>query len=164
LKELALIILGSKKFSETSFKDEAELERLIASHYEVVFGYHSLYLPQKSIATPGRFESIADALVIDLQGNRWYIVEAELAKHGTWNHIVPQVSKEIVAAENPKTKRALISTVINEVEKSGELRKKFTELGHPEIKIQGILEEIMEKSPIIAIPIDEIPADLKEWA
>jgi hypothetical protein len=158
-----LIILGSKRFSEAPFKNENELEMLVASNYEIVFGNHSLYLPQKSISTPGQVESIPDALVIDLQGNVWYIVEAELAKHGTWNHIVPQISREIVAAENPKTKRALISTVINEVERSEQLRKKFIELGHPEIKIQRILEEIMEKSPIIAIPIDEIPADLKEW-
>jgi len=159
-----LIILETKRFTKSSFKDEEELEKVVVSHYEVIFGNHSLYLPQKSIATSSGIGSMPDALVIDLAEGVWHIVEIELAEHGTWQHIVPQVSREIVAAVNPDTKRVLIASTLDEVVKSEELKKKFIDMDIQEIKIQGILEEIMVRPPIISIPIDEMPADLKEWA
>jgi len=159
-----LIIYGSKRFSKSPFKDESELENVVASFYEVIFGEHSLYLPQRSIATSSGVGSIPDLVIINLRDKLWYIVEVELAEHGTWTHIVPQVTKEIVAADNQATKSILIKAIIDEVEKSEELKHKFFELSIPEIKIQQIIEDIMEKSPIIAIPIDGIPADLQDWA
>ncbi len=53
---------------------------------------------------------------------------------------------------------------MNEVRNSAELKEKFAELGIDEIEIRRTIEEIIEKPPILAIPIDHIPADLKDWA
>lgn len=38
------------------------------------------------------------------------------------------------------------------------------ELEIPEISLHGHIGEILKKSPIVAIPIDEVPADLMDWA
>ncbi len=72
------------------------------NNYVLLFGNYSIYLSQKKIKTSEGFASIPDAVVLNFKERVWYIVEVELANHGVWSHIVPQVTKQIVAIENPK--------------------------------------------------------------
>lgn len=158
------IVTGSKTFIKSEFNNEEELENVVHSNVEYIFGEEAIYIPQKSLATASGVSTVPDAIVIGLAAERWYIVEVELAKHGTWNHIAPQVSKQLVAADNPQTRRELTKITLREIEKSENWMKKFSEKKIPDIRIQELLERIMEKEPIIVVPIDAIPPDLEEWA
>jgi len=50
------------------------------------------------------------------------------------------------------------------VAQSKTLRALFSDLGVGELEVHGRVHSILQKTPTIAIPIDGIPKDLKEWA
>lgn len=157
------IILGSRLLKKVEFNDENELEKVVWSNPEVIFGEEVVYVPQKSIETVGGISTVPDGIAINLSAEKWYIVEVELAKHGT-RHITQQVTIHLIAADNPKTKRELVKTIIPLIQKSEKWKKKFADLGIAEIQIQSTLERIMEKPPILVIPIDAVPPDLTGYA
>ena len=158
------IILDSKVFVKSDFRDEQELENVVKSHYEVIFNKDVVYIPQKFIQTSGGFGTVPEAIVIDFSTESWYIVEAELAKHGLWGHIAPQVHKQIVAAENPDVKQEIKKVALRKLEEKESLKKKLIERGIPEIRIHEVIEKILESKPKVVIPIDDVPADFEYWA
>ena len=159
-----MLIAGSKKYIATAFVNEAELEVVVQANAEYIFGPDSIYLPKSMIRTSEGFGTIPDGFVVDLATRTWFIVEAELAIHSVWNHIAPQVAKQIIAASQPASRRILTELVINRVKESAAFRGRFEELGVSEIDIRRVLSEIFETNPIIGIPIDHVGVDLREWA
>jgi len=147
-----------------NFRDESELEEVVSKNYKLLFGEYSIYLPQQHIKTTAGFVAIPDAIVLNFRDRIWYVVEVELARHGIWSHIVPQITKHLVAIENHEVKRKLIDMFTNEVGKSEELKNKFAELGISELEVRKVIEDIIERPPILAVPIDYIPVDLKDFA
>ena len=108
--------------------------------------------------------TIPDGFVIDPAARQWYVVEAELSKHGVWTHIAPQVAKQIIAASQPITKKLLIELAIEKVREDERLREKFTDQRIDIIDIHRVLAEILERRPIVGMPIDFVSRDLQEWA
>src|ERR1017187_2732293 len=159
-----MIIAGSKKFIAAAFASEAELELVVQANAEYIFGPDSIYLPKSLIHTSDRMGTIPDGFVVDLGSRSWFIIEAELAAHSVWNHIAPQIAKQVIAASQPASRRMLIELVINRVKENADLRERFDELSIKEIDIRRVLSEIFEGKPIIGIPIDQVGADLREWA
>ena len=159
-----MIIYGSKKFIAAAFASEAELELVVQANAEYIFGPDSIYLPKSLIHTSDRMGTIPDGFVVDLGSRSWFIIEAELAAHSVWNHIAPQIAKQVIAASQPASRRMLIELVINRVKENADLRERFDELSIKEIDIRRVLSEIFEGKPIIGIPIDQVGADLREWA
>ena len=159
-----MIIAGSKKLKKVNFENEEELEKVVKDFYENLFGEYSIYLPQRYVITAGGFGSVPDAFVLNFKERSWYIVEIELARHGVWSHIVQQATKHLVAVRNSEIRRKLIDMFMREVKESNDLKRKFAELGIDEIGIREVIEDIIERPVILAIPIDFIPADLKDWA
>lgn len=159
-----MIIAGSKKFIAAAFASEEELELVVQANAEYIFGPDSLYLPKSLIHTSDGKGTIPDGFVIDLASRSWYIIEAELAVHSVWNHIAPQIAKQVIAAAQPASRRMLIELVVNRVKDNAGYRDRFEELGIKEIDIRRVLSEILEGKPVIGIPIDQVSADLREWA
>jgi len=159
-----MIIHGGKKFIGADFSDEAELERVVATNSELIFGPDSIFLPKALIRSAEGFGTIPDGFAIDLQERRWYVVEAALAAHSVWSHIAPQVAKQIIAASQPASRRLLAELVVEQLKEDDELRTRFAEHGIAEIDIRRVLAEIFEKPPIIGLPIDRVGQDLREWA
>ena len=110
-----MLLFDNRKFVITKFDNEDEIERVAIENAEFIFGPSSIYFPKTLIKTFDGTGTIPDGYVIDLDGKRWYIVEAELAHHSVWNHIAPQVAKQIIAANNPATKQKLIDVAIEQV-------------------------------------------------
>ncbi len=104
-------------------------------------------------------------IVVEFETGNWYLVEAERAIHGTWEHIAPQISRQLTAILNPQTLNNLISLSLEVLQQHSLLREALSqELSLEEISFHGRISDILRKSPIVAIPIDEIPDDLEEWA
>jgi hypothetical protein len=78
----------------------------------------SLYLPKSLIRTSDGFGIIADGFVVDLASPSWFVVEAELSAHSVWNHIAPQIAKQIIAASQPASRRMLTELMINRVKEN----------------------------------------------
>jgi len=159
-----MLLIDNRKFVVTAFDNEDEIERVAIENTEYIFGPSSIYFPKRLIRTVDGAGTIPDGYVIDLDGRRWYIVEAELSHHSVWNHIAPQVAKQIIAANNPATKQRLIEFVIDQVRDDVTLQDKFAEQDIETIDYRRVLNEILQTDPIIGMPIDGIKNDLREWA
>lgn len=158
-----MIVHRQSKYFRASFVDESEIEKVVKDYAEYLFGSSILFLPKSKISTIGGAGTIPDGFVIDLESEEWFMVEAELASHGTWQHIAPQVSKQIAATDSQATRESLLAICMDMVKKSKEAAEVFEDLNIPQIEIHGKLQKILKKPPTIAIPIDSIPVDLQSW-
>lgn len=158
-----MLVNETEQYLKRSFENEAEIETVVQKYSEQLFGPNSIYLSQARISTVGGAGTVPDAVVIDVEGGEWYIVEAERAAHGTWQHIAPQVSRQLAAVAAVKTKEAILQLALHQVSDDESTKQIFVELGIEEIGIHQRLLEILRKDPTIAIPIDAIPKDLREW-
>lgn len=159
-----MIIVNNRKYIAASFANEDEIERVVLENAEYIFGPDSIMLPKSLIRSADGSGTIPDGYAIDFASRRWFIVEAELSAHSVWGHIAPQVSKQIVAAQQPASRKLLIEVVINRLRDDQMLKERIDEMGIAEIDIRKVLTEIMESRPIVGIPIDHVSADLREWA
>jgi len=159
-----MLILNDRKFIKTPFENEAELEQVIIDNYEHIFGPSSIYLPKKKIKTGDGIGTIPDGFAIDLSEKKWYLVEAELLHHSVWNHIAPQVSKQVIASLQPISRKTIQELAIDSYSNDDITKEKFQELGIKEIHIRKYLQDILENKPVIGIPIDNLSNDLREWA
>lgn len=121
-------------------------------------------MPGHYVKTLSGFGTVPEAFVLNFKEKVWYIVEVELADHGVWSYIIPQATRQLVAVKKPEMRRKLIDMLTEEIEKTDELKKKFIELDVSEIDIRKIIEDIIGDPPILAILIDYVSADLKDWA
>lgn len=159
-----MLIFKDTKFTKSPFDNEAELEQVIFENYENLFGPNSFYLPKAKIKTADGFGTIPDGFAIDIGLKRWYIVEAELMHHSVWNHIAPQVTKQLLAAKQAIAKRIIIDLAVQQYETDNYTKEKFDELNIHPLHVRKILDDILETEPIIGIPIDGIKNDLRDWA
>jgi len=159
-----MLILKDRKFIKTPFDSEQELEQVVIDNYEYIFGPTSIYLPKTLIRTGDGTGTIPDGFAIDLSSKKWYIVEAELLHHNVWGHIAPQISKQIIASLQPLTKKIIEDLAVDQYQNNETTKEKFAEQKIKEIDVRKVLSEILNKEPIIGLPIDAISGDLKEWA
>jgi len=159
-----MLIVEGKKFVHKPFDSEQELERVVVENAEYLFGPASIYFPKSLIATRDGTGTIPDGYVLDLERRVWYIVEAEISRHSVWSHIAPQVAKQIIAASNPVSKQTLVDIAADRVRNDIDLQERFADEGIHAIDIRRVLGEILAKEPIVAMPIDAVKDDLREWA
>lgn len=158
-----MLVSETEQFLKTNFENEAEIERVVQQYAEQRFGSSIVYLPPARLSTVGGRGSIPDAIVIDVEREEWFLVEAERAAHGTWEHIAPQVSRQLAAVAATASRETVLTRALDLIAQTAGLRQMFTELGIEEIDIHGRLSRIIRKAPTVAIPIDAIPRDLVEW-
>lgn len=159
-----MLIFNDTKYIKSPFDSESELEQVIVDNYEYLFGPTSFYLPKALIRTSDGVGTIPDGFAIDIGKKQWYIVEAELVQHSVWNHIAPQVTKQILASQQHITKRTLIDLAVRLYQTDHYTKEKFEDLNIAEINVRKIVGDILEKDPIIGVPIDGITNDLRDWA
>ena len=159
-----MIIMNEKKFIEAEFESEQEMEDVVTENAEYFFGSSSIFIPKKLIRTRDGFGTIPDGFSIDLASRSWYVVEVELVRHNVWSHIVPQVTKQIIAVATSESRKILEEIVIQIFNESDDVKEKFREENIREIDVRRVLGEILSKPPVIGIPIDRISQDLKDWA
>jgi hypothetical protein len=155
---------GNTVYLKAEFKDEDEIERVVLDNYQQLFGNYSLLLPKAKVMTLGGKGTIPDGIIVNFESKEWFIIEVERGIHGTWSHIAPQISKQITAFSNKETEEKIKELCIQEIAQYPSFKDLIFELEVTEMKIHGYLNSIFLKNPIIAIPIDEIPSDLSEWA
>ena len=159
-----MLIFKDAKFIKSPFDNEAELEQVIIDNYEYLFGPTSFYLPKAKIKTADGVGTIPDGFAIDIGLKKWYLVEAELMHHSVWNHIAPQVTKQILASQQQMTKRVLVDLSVEQYQADPNTREKFEDLSIAAINVRQVVGDILETDPIIGVPIDGVTNDLRDWA
>lgn len=152
-------------YSKVQFKTEEEVEKVVIDNFKLLFGDHAILLPKSVILTSGGKGSIPDGIIIDFEHNCWFILEVERGVHETWAHIAPQINKQLVAVKNQETKNKIIQLCLAEIKS----QKSFVESLENDLKIipigiHGSVQSILEKDPIVSLPIDFSPSDLEDWA
>ena len=150
-------------YSKVEYKNEEEIETVVVNNFNKLFGDYSFLLDKGLIATSSGKGTIPDGIIINFQENVWYILEVELGKHGTWDHIAPQISKQITAMENIETKNKITENCIRQIDKNKKFKDVLSEIDIEEINIHGTINKILKQPPKVALPIDYIPNDLKDW-
>ena len=159
-----MLIFKDTKFIKAPFDSEAELEQVIVDNYEYLFGPTSFYLPKKKIKTADGVGTIPDGFAIDIGQRKWYLVEAELIHHSVWSHIAPQVTKQILASQQPITKRTLIDLAVEQYQSDLYTKEKFDDLNIAAINVRQVVGDILDTEPVIGVPIDGVTNDLRDWA
>ncbi len=156
--------INGKTFTKIEFNTEEEVENVIINNFKLLFGDYSILLPKSMINTSGGKGTIPDGIIINFEEGQWYIMEVERGIHGTWEHIAPQINKQITAIQNDDTKIKITENCISEIKKTPNFIDLLNEINISEINIHGEIEKILRKDPIVSLPIDYIPNDLEEWA
>lgn len=156
--------INGKTYSKIEFNTEEEVENVIINNFKLLFGDYSILLPKSMISTSGGKGTIPDGIIINFESRQWYIMEVERGIHGTWEHIAPQINKQITAIQNDDTKTKITESCISEIQKNKGFIDLLSEINISEINIHGEIEKILRKDPIVSLPIDYIPNDLEEWA
>lgn len=159
-----MIVTGKNKYFRAPFDNEAEIEKVVKDYAQYLFGSSILMIPKSKITTIGGTGTIPDGFVIDVETGEWFLVEAELSSHGTWQHIAPQISKQLAAVDSQVTRDSILKIALELIKSDKCAADVFADLDIPQLDIHGKLQSILKKPPTIAIPIDGIPADLQAWA
>ncbi len=166
-----MLIYGKNKFVKSPFTSEDELKKMVVENADYFFGPSSFCLSRELISNKDGFDVFADGFAVDLASRKWFIVNTSLAGHNVWNHIVPRVVKQLVAADQSITKQLIIELIIQQLREDNGIMKKFNDEGYGKEdegvflnEIRGVLGEIFEKPPVIGMPIDSISNDLRDWA
>jgi len=159
-----MLIFKETKFIKSPFDNEAELEQVIIDNYEYLFGPTSFYLPKAKIKTADGVGTIPDGFAIDIGLKKWYLVEAELMHHNVWNHIAPQVTKQILASQQQMAKRLIVDLAVEQYQADPYTKEKFEDLNIAAINVRQVVGDILETDPIIGVPIDGVTNDLRDWA
>jgi hypothetical protein len=159
-----MLVTDKNRFIQVPFDSEDEIEKVVVENASYIFGADSIYFPKALIKTSGGTGTIPDGFVIDLAERRWFIVEAETKEHSVYDHVARQVTKQIVASKQPETKKKLIELAVTRAESEPEISELFAEAKISPINIRKILGEILEKDPIIGMPIDAVSKELEDWA
>ncbi len=159
-----MLVSKTEQYYKAPFESEAELEQVVRDYSEQLFGSNALFLPKAKISTLGGAGTIPDGFAIDIESGDWYIVEAELASHGTWQHIAPQISRQIAALDSPTTREAILKLAIDAIQGDEQHLEVMADLGIAEIEIHVRLQAILKHPPVVAIPIDSLPKDLESWS
>lgn len=97
-------ITKSIRYIQAPFDSEEELEQVVIDNYEYIFGLCAIYLPRGLVLTSDGFGAIPDDFAFYLSKEKWFFVESEIVKHNIWNHIAPQVEKQITTDSKPESK------------------------------------------------------------
>jgi len=159
-----MLITKNKRFIQTAFDSEEEIENVVAENSSDIFGPSSLYFPKSLIKTADGIGTIPDGFAIDLAEKRWFIVEAETSKHSVWGHIAPQVAKQVVAAAQSSTRKLLVDLAVKRAQQNPDVKELFEEANIHQMDIRKVLDDIMSQEPIVGMPIDAVSKDLGEWA
>ena len=145
---------------EVDFDSEKELDDWVA-HNISFFLPASIYIPGCTITTVSGKNGIPDGFAFNLEENEWYVIEAELLKHGVWPHIAEQIVRFVVATQNPQTRRIVRDRIFEHLEASGALAAAAKQLNTTTDRLLQQLELFVEGiDPGFVIFIDNTNQDL----
>ena len=103
-----ILVKDGAKYFQTDFHGkELEFEKVVFTQCKHLFGDNTILFTKKKIQTATSIGTIPDAFVIDLEKEKWFIIEIEISNHDVYSHIVPQMTKFSSALKNPQTIKQL---------------------------------------------------------
>ncbi len=102
------IIFNGVKYELYHYKNEREMERFVVENSKSIFGENSFYFSvKKRIESKKRIGTIPDGYLLNLDSDRFYLVEVELKEHDVLKHISGQLLGFDFAFKNDNSKKRL---------------------------------------------------------
>lgn len=148
--------------SEVEYDSEKELEKWIVANIKD-FLPKSIYIPGSMISTVSGKGGVPDGFAFNLSENEWYVIEAELLKHGVWPHIAEQIIRFVVATQNPETRRLIRDKLFEHLTDSKKINEAAAAMGTVTERLLQRIELFIEGvDPQFVIFIDETNQDLED--
>jgi len=123
-EDMQVILTNTGQYSLYKYKDEKELDDMIAEHSSEIFGKDSQYFNIKmKIKSKTGLGTIPDGYVIDFRKRKLYVIEVELIRHDLCRHILPQIATFIMALENRDSIDTLVEMFQNELPENYNLQR-----------------------------------------
>jgi hypothetical protein len=149
---------------ESQFDGEAELENWAFANLQDFLG-ECLHLGKFQISTSSGKSGFPDGFAFNFAIREWYLLECELLKHGVWPHIAEQITRFVVALQNPDTLRTIRDRLFETVIDTGKTQQIAAHMDTtPERLLQQIELFIEGVQPQIVIFIDDTNQDLTDFA
>lgn len=154
-----------KTYSQYTYTQESEFEKMIVANIDSIFGKDGIYFDiKKLIGKPKKGATIPDGYYLDLTFHtdpRLYLVEVELNSHDVYGHIGEQILRFGISTETDKykIKNLLLSAINEDLEKSNQLKKYFSNSKYN--NINELLDKVIfDNKPAAIIIIDEATEEL----
>ena len=148
--------------TEAPFEKEKELHEWAASNIGD-FLPGAICIPGFTISTMAGKHGCPDAFAFNLRDREWFVIESELLVHRVWPHIAEQVTRYVVAVQNPLTLRKIRDRLFEHLLEQGSAEEAAKELGTtPERLLQQIEIFIEGTPPEIVVFIDDTNKDLED--
>jgi len=158
-----IFLLDGVRYTLHRIESENELQQIIKEHYTELFGQDSIFFDfEPKLRSDAGIGSKPDGYALILSPKpRWVVIEAELADHPLYEHIIPQISKFVKALENPRNRKSVVEAIYDEVSRDPFKKALLVKrgLGH---EIYKFLNDIISTKPRIAIVIDRRTTELDE--
>ena len=104
---MAYLLINQKPYEESSFENEAELERAVVKNKRFIFGEDTILLDYKRKVGSKKSKNVGipDGYLIDFDDTKnpmLYFIENELESHDLYEHIGPQIMRFYAAFETSK--------------------------------------------------------------
>ena len=155
-----LLLKDGVRYFPYEYAREEELAQMVIEHYKEIFGKNSLYFDPQTMTTNVGINARNDGIIIDIERNKWYILEVELAQHSLRRHIIPQATDFSIAYEQLDTRKKLTKTISDLINQDPQKTAAFRAQ-----KIEDIhkyLTETIDTPPTIAIVIDQKTPELDQ--
>lgn len=153
-----VLVKDGVRYSPQEYASEEELAQMVIEHYKDIFGVDSLFFAPQTMKTQTRIEARNDGVILDLNQNRWYILEVELGKHPLHKHIIPQITEFSIAYEEAATRKKIVNTLYSAIRQDA-----FKAATIQTQKIEDLhkaLTDQIDAQPTIAIVIDQKTSEL----
>lgn len=160
---MALLLKDGVRYLPYRYKNERELQDLVQSSIQHLFGPDALFFPGVRIgAARGQSgaKGIPDGFVLVVPKGKWYIIEVELANHSYFDHIAPQVMRFYAAWENETRRKELKDRFADAIQESPVKVEVLSRHGIKEA--YRFVSDVLEREPILAVIVDEEVEDLDQ--
>lgn len=157
--------MNGKRFSETSFRDEATFEELVKKNSKTLFGPKTIYLDlKKQIESKTLGSSIPDGFLFDFAKKDYvdfYLVEVELASHDFYHHIFKQITKFFGFFQNKNSRTDLVENLFSCITSNRDVEEEFRSYLDKK-DLHKVLRDILEDSQKILLILDDDKPELEE--
>jgi hypothetical protein len=117
------------------------------------------------ISTMSGKKGVPDGFIFDFDNKEWGLIECELLEHGVWPHIAEQITRFVVALQNPDTLRELRERLFEFILENKLVTKIASSLNTTPERLHQQLELFLEAVDAqIIIFIDDTNKDLHDMA
>ena len=159
------ILTESGPYTERSYKSEKDLEELVTTRADEVFGKKTLYFGIKQKVASKLHPRVTDGVLIDFRKKpipHFWVVEYELSSHDLERHVIPQLRGFVKAFGNEETTAAVRESIYQQITASEEKTKRFKELAGGESEIYYTLDKALHGDATILLVYDRVPEDIDE--